>query len=204
MLDRARFPRLAQYADTLPQGFASFPECRAKGSICRHLLEKHPVTGPKGLPDEIAAFVERPVPHSSWVSECACMGLHMAIGDAYGMEEAAYDRWLYDHNAGLLEGRFMFRSIMSLATPGVLMHGAAIRFNGFHQGTKLEITSRNPNAVEFQLGYPKGIYSDLCLAAFRAAFQVSLDMTQAKNLRCELAKAEPAMAFFRVSWEKWD
>ena len=35
-------------------------------------------------------------------------------------------------------------------------------------------------------------------------FPAICDAAPAKNLRCELAKVEPAMAFFRVSWEKWD
>jgi hypothetical protein len=204
LLDRARFSRLAQYVDLLPQGLASFPECKAKGSICRHLLETRPVKDPSGLPDEIAALIAHPVPHASWVSECACMGLHLAIGDAYAMSATEYDRWLYEHNAGLFEGRFMFRALMSLASPAVLMQGAAIRFNGFHLGTRLEITSRDANSIDFQVGYPAGLYSDLCLGAFRAAFQAALDMTKAKELRCALACATPALASFRVTWAQWD
>ena len=204
MLDRARFPRLARYADTLPQGLASFPECKAKGSICKHLLEKHPIQDPAGLPDEILGFTSRMIPSAGWVSECACMGLHLAIGDAYSMSDPEYDRWLYQHNAGLLEGRFMFKAIMSLASPGVLMQGAAIRFNGFHEGTRLEIGARAPNSIDFTLAYPAGIYTEPCLAAFRAAFQVSLDMTKAKAVRCALERAEPAKASFKVTWAKWD
>ena len=204
MLDRARFPRLAQYLDTLPQGLASFAECKAKGDILRHLVEKHPIADTTGLPDDLATTIKRPIASTSWLHECLCMGLHLAIGDAYKMDDAAYDRWLYEHNAGLLDGRFMFRAIMSLATPGVLMHGAAIRFNAFHLGTRLDITSRTSGVIDFQIAYPKGIYTELCVAAFRAAFQAALDMTQAKDVRCKLTSFDTALSRFQVTWSKWD
>ncbi|HEY3444884.1 MAG TPA: hypothetical protein VGK67_00915 [Myxococcales bacterium] len=204
MFDRARYPRLAQYLDTLPNALASFPEAQAKGSICKHLLEKHPIKDPQGLPDEIVAFTGKTIPSAAWVSEAACMGLHLAIGDTYQMGAAEYDRWLYEHNAGLLEGRFMFKALMSLASPAVLMQGAAIRFNGFHQGTRLELASSAAKGLDFHLAYPSGLYTELCLAAFRAAFQVSLDMTKARDVRCALVSAEPAKAQFRVTWAKWD
>ena len=204
LLDRSRYPRLSQYVGTLPQGLSSFPEAKAKGSICKHLLEKHPLKDPQGLPDELVAFTSKPIASAAWVSEAACMGLHLAIGDAYQMAAGEYDRWLYEHNAGLLEGRFMFKAIMSLASPAVLMQGAAIRFNGFHLGTRLEISSSVKNGMEFHLAYPAGLYTELCLAAFRAAFQVSLDMTHAKDVRCALVSAEAAKAQFRVTWAKWE
>ncbi|MGC4118094.1 MAG: hypothetical protein QM765_26795 [Myxococcales bacterium] len=206
MLDRTRYPRLAQYVDSLPQGLASFPEAQAKGSICRVLLEKHPLKDPQGLPDEVLAFVTKPIASAAWVSEAACMGLHLAIGDAYKMGAGEYDRWLYEHNASLLDGRFsfMFRAVMSLASPAVLLQGAGVKLGGFHKGTDLHIDSRGPTEVLFHLTFPAGLYTELCMAAFRAAFQVSLDMTKARDIRCSLVAMGKGRADFKVSWAKWD
>lgn len=204
MLDRTRYPRLAQYVDTLPKGLASFPEAQAKGSICKVLLEKRPLKDAAGLPEEIVALTARPIPSAGWVPEVASMGLHMVVGDAYEMGANEFDRWLYEHNASLLDGRFMFRAVMSLASPSVLMQGAAIRFNGFHQGTTLEIDGRAPNELFFHLAYPAGLHNELCLAAFRAAFQVSLDMTKAKDVKCALVSTEPGKAHYKVTWATWD
>ncbi len=203
MIDSGRYPRLAEYVASLPQGLASFPDCRAKGSIIRHLLEKHPLSRDAGLPPELMAVIEKPVSSSAWVPECVCMALHLAIGDAYKMSPAEYTRWLYEHNAGLLEGRFMFKAVMSVTSPAVLMQGAGIRFNSFRQGTHFAILGRTGNVIDYQISFPPGLYNELCLDAFTAAFQAALDMTKAQNLRLKRTAVEPGVARFAVSWGAW-
>jgi len=76
------FPRLAEYVARLPEGLRSFPECRAKASLLRALLEargERPLTLSAHAPRELVDLVRHPPMPSDWISEVHYVAVHHLI-----------------------------------------------------------------------------------------------------------------------------
>ena len=94
-----RFPNVARYLTSLPNGLDSYPQCEVKGSVLRQLADSTPVPFPsQGLPPQLEALVETPPLPSDWIPEVhfnALMLAHEDLIDPTTFREWVYKRILY-------------------------------------------------------------------------------------------------------------
>ena len=66
-----RFPALEEYIAGLPDGLASHPQCQAKASLYRSLIDTKGLEPDDvdALPPDLRSLVIHPVPISSWIPE---------------------------------------------------------------------------------------------------------------------------------------
>jgi len=196
----AEFPRVERYLARLPYGFASYPDCLAKASVYRTFTESRSL---KSFPwskvrPEIATMLRTPVPHSAWISEVAVSSAILALTDHYGYDDEETVRWFHECNSALLTNR-MYRAIMSLASPALMMKGAAHRWGNFHRGTGFGMAQEG-NEAHITLRFPPFLFDAVVLRGLAEGIQIAVSMSRAKDAQVEIVSSNPQSAVYRLSW----
>lgn len=203
------FPRLDRYLARLPRGLGSYPECQAKAAAFRNIVESRSLAHFPfdAVPPELARLLRTPAPHTAWLSEVGVMAAILAMADSFGMSDRALQQWLHECNASLLANR-MYRMLMALASPSMLMHGAATRWGSLHRGSTLEVTDQSfeetglgqRGGVTITLRFPPHLYDEPLLRGVGDGFKTAASMSRARDTELELVSHTPRSGVFHISW----
>lgn len=201
-LDPSRFPRASQYVRSLPAGLHSFPGCLARRDLLAPLLEKFPsFAQEENLPEVLRDIVtERAGPR---VLEARAQTLGLMARDRYFRTDADFLAFAYEGSAGLYR-RPIHRTLMRLASPQIVVAGAARRWSTFHQGSLLELASCEQNDTRFDakvvLTHPHGLFPQLFLELLIQSFRAALDLARGADVRVTLTSVIPGRAEYLASW----
>ncbi|HEY3448693.1 MAG TPA: hypothetical protein VGK67_20210 [Myxococcales bacterium] len=192
--------RVHAYLQALPNGVASYPECRAKASVYREALAWRPL--PKtiaGLPPELLELVASPPPMSAWISEVQAMAMGLAIADHHGLSDREFVTMIYDLGRTLLNSP-TYRYLMTADDLGAMLKHAHVRWTAMHQGIGLKADEVGEHGCAFQMTFPARLYDELLLKAYAATFRAGLDMTGKAGIEVELTGFGDTSAQFAARW----
>ena len=199
-LDAAHFPRVASYLRGLPHGMASYPEAMVKASMYRDAIVDRPLSDVVDkLPRAMADLVERPPLVSTWIPSVPVQALFLAIADHHRMTEEAFAAWTHRTQKSLLGGR-LYRAIVALASPTMLLNGTRVRWASFHRGSEIEVSQTGPGEARLSVLFPRGLFAVTNLRGFSGGFQAIAELSNAKPVSVALVDAKPTRGDFLVRW----
>lgn len=195
-----RYPRLAAYVAGLPAGLDSHPECLAKASLCRALLDgmPAPLPAPSDLPDPAARLVAHP-PAAMWMPEVQVMALALTIADQYRMSDGEYLGWLKQRNRSLFR-TLMYRALFAFLSPASLAPKAAARWAAVHRGSELTCELVAPGLAELRLTFPPRLFAPLLLQSFTAVFQAAIEHSNARTCEVSLTEIADTTGLYVARW----
>ena len=199
MAPPTRFPRFEQYVSRLPKGLDSYPEYRCRASVYRIFTDKMDLASfPfEDVPVQIRTLLKSPFLHDSWLAEPPAVATILAAADFLGLDDAAARRWVDETNARLVGGR-MYRTMMSLATPSILVALASRQWGVFHRGTKINVQRGKPTMI--RIDFPPFLYDELLAEATAAGIRHALTLSRAKDPTVEIEEHAPTHTIYRVAW----
>ncbi|MGH1343045.1 MAG: hypothetical protein ACRBN8_15905 [Nannocystales bacterium] len=186
----ALFPATAAYIARLPKGLESHPECLVKASLYRSTLEMRPIprTAAETLPPQLKRMVLQPDPVSAWVPEAHSLALLTAHFDVCFGSHEEFERSCYLRQRRLFDSP-LYRAVVKLASPNLLLRTAALRWGALHRGTTLEVSENRPGSAELSMEHPPNLWGEPTRIALTAGFRALLDLCGARNATVEVADA---------------
>lgn len=199
-MDRARFPNTAAYLDGMPLGADSFPEHLGKASLYRGALKDCPLTVERGaLPDSLVDLIARPVPVSEWIPEARQRAiLHAILDDHFRGDRDRFRRWVYEQNRALFESP-LYRILMIVVSPKVIVRGVESRWGAFHKGISVKAYPQE-NGGDLVMHFPVGLVDEIDCLGHAESFRAGIDAAGAKHSEVVVADRKPTEARFRISW----
>ena len=156
-LDRQRFPTVALYLDRVG-GVHRHPSCQAKASVVRHVVDDHGLHAvTDGLPSLMLALLRERPPANLWISEVLSEAMLCAAYDfAFSSREVAVAATV-ERNLRLFQSP-MYRALMVVMTPTMLLRATGARWSAFHRGTTLELVSGNEHDAVAVLSFPPHVF----------------------------------------------
>jgi hypothetical protein len=198
------YPTLSAYLEDLPEGLASYPEALAKGQAIRSMVldRVHGLDVAGGLPGPLAARVRVPGSAGEWVPLVHLCGLHAAIYDdsfspSGGM--AAFEEWSFERNVKLLQTP-LFRRLVTLASPELLLAVYRARWSAFYRGVDVEVLAVGRQTASFRLRHPAFAIPAVSRAAIGAAFRAAVVVAGGKSSAVTTSAESSRSARFVLRW----
>jgi len=148
-------PTLAAYGRGLPDGWRSYPECRASATLLSSLEIAGALDGLDALPEELASYIG-PVP-SGWIPEVVHVAILLAIRDRRFVGESSEDAfitWLHRLNTELLRDR-------SEVGPDQAVLEFPALWASLHQGTRVQVQTLEPGHALLASFHPEPLFPAL-------------------------------------------
>ncbi|MDF2691891.1 MAG: hypothetical protein K0S65_274 [Labilithrix sp.] len=194
-----RFPRLERYVSRLPNGLDAYSDCRCRASVYRIFIEQLDLASFPfdEAPAPVRALLQTPFLHNMWLPEAHVMATIHAVADFLGFDDVATLRWMDESNGRLLNSR-MYRALMRLASPSILLALASRQWGILHRGTKLAVERGNP--VRLQIDYPEFLYDELIIRGTATGIRHALALSRANDPSIEIEEYSPTRTTYRVRW----
>jgi hypothetical protein len=196
-LDAARFPVTAAYLAVLPAGLDSYPQCQAKASLYRALVDDMTADG---LPAPLRDLVVQPRPVTAWISEVHTHALLLAHYDMHGHDPASFAAFTYATQRALWSSK-LYSILMKLLAPARMLAGASTRWSQFHRGTELHATPTDVGRAELVLRHPPLLYDAISLIGLTEGLRAALDVSRVTSQLTMVASDELG-ARWQVSWSE--
>jgi hypothetical protein len=203
-IDREKLPQLAAYLDGLPHGLASHPEAQVKSDSLDPMRALYGamfagVATPPALVDALAGRQA-----GEWMPEVIGNALYLACRDLAFRSDDAFLEWRYESSATTFKTP-LYRVIMHIVSPTLVVMGAAKRWAAFHQGSSLKSSSTKRRdgraSAEGRLSYPSGLFPDLVLRGFCRSFEAAIAASHARNPRATVQVPSADEAVYLLSWD---
>lgn len=195
-------PCVAAYLGRLPAGLDSYPECTAKASLLRDLVDSRPIDPDADcVPDGLRALLRTPPPVSSWIPEVAFVTCRMIVygRDFGGTDLAGYEAWIHAVNTALL-GHALYRVLFAFTSPERLLVGTAKRWSAFHRGTVLSVVEHTPDTALVRIDFPPELYSPEMLHGLAAGLRAAIEVAGARGASTKLASSSPVRGEYWIRW----
>jgi hypothetical protein len=200
VFDPAALPLAAAYLARLPEGLDSYPSCLVRTEVTQLLLEKFPhVLDHPGVAPAFADRLREELGRGEWMSEATGVAVRMVTRDSIFQNDAEYDDWALEMSRELYTRR-VYRVLMYLISPSLVILGAARRWNAFRQGTTLVATPHSRGG-DIELAFPPHLYTPLVLGGLGQAFRAALEAARARNAKITLGEAQVDRARWSVTWD---
>jgi hypothetical protein len=206
LLDPQRYPRAHAYIAQLPQGLESYPACRVKFDAvelllgrCSELVEEK---AGGALPAPIRDTLNgRP---GSWHPDVAVMAITLMARDRSFSSDTEYMNFSYQSSSSLFD-RIIYRALMKLMSPTLLVMGSARRWTTFRSGTQLRSVGSkkvgNRMTGEVILSHPPGLYPDLFLHSLCHTFRAALDLSRGRGVEVRLGLQQAEQTQYHLAWD---
>lgn len=186
----ALFPATAAYIARLPHGLDSHPDCRVKASLYRSALEGRPIprAAIDALPPRLQSLVLSPAPVTAWIPEVQSLALLTVHLDACCSSDEDFERSCYLRQRRLFDGP-LYRAVVKLATPNLLLRTAALRWGALHRGTTLVVEKNERGIAHLSMEHPPHLWDEPTRLALTAGFRALLELCGARNGVVEVAEA---------------
>jgi hypothetical protein len=200
VFDPVELPLAASYLARLPEGLDSYPSCRIRTEVTELVLQRFPrILDHPGLSPAFADRLKRALEQDEWMSETLGIVVRMVARDSVFQSDAEYDAWTFEISKELYTRR-VYRVLMYLISPSLVVLGATRRWNAFRQGTNL-VAKSHSNGGDLELEFPAHLYPPLVLGGLGQAFRAALEAARARNPRVELDQVEVDRARWSVTWD---
>ena len=193
-------PLAASYLERLPEGLESYPSCLVRTEVTELVLQRFPhVLDHPGVAPVFADQLRKTLEQGEWMSEAMGIAVRMIARDTIFKSDAEYDDWTFEISKELYTRR-VYRVLMYLISPSLVVLGAARRWNAFRQGTNL-VAKPHSSGGEIELAFPPHLYTPLVLGGLGQAFRAALEAARARNARVKLDEVEADHARWSVTWD---
>ncbi len=201
-LDRAIFPRAAAYVEAVGQGLEAHTVAKINADVFEIMRQRFPtlIDGTK-VPTLVSdAFLGRA---GKWVPEVVGNTLYLMCRDrGLGSDEAFFD---FGYRGTLeLFDRAIYRVIMRVMSPTLVVMGAQKRWGAFHVGSELSPgkASREGDRtmVRATLRYPARLFPRLMIDYNAHVFRAAVDSAGAKSSKASVGNYTDTAADIEVSW----
>ncbi|MBC8070181.1 MAG: hypothetical protein IAG13_17740 [Deltaproteobacteria bacterium] len=187
-------PRLAAYLAGLPDGLASWPEIRAKGSMVRAALRVRPIAlEPQAevLP-RLRELIEHPPLDSMWMTEVEYCALSLLVADLHDLDDAGFCRFWYDVMSSLVRSRLYSVMLRWVSAP-TLLRSTAARWGTFHRGTELRGVAIG-DGLQLDLSFPSGLLPQPFIDGYTSVWQAMIDHSSSRGAVAQLAAVDSRSA----------
>jgi hypothetical protein len=199
MLDLTRFPGAARYLGGLPHGLSSYPECKVKSVFVLGAMKDFPeVFADPKLPKPLTDLLARATDPNEWLPDVVAVLVRLMLRDRALASDANYLAWNYTASVRLFDSA-LFRMVMHVMSPTLVMMGAGRRWSTFRTGTIFE-PQKNNGRWESTLLYPPRLYPKLVLEGFADTFRSGLEATRTPGVRVDLLSHDETRALYRAQW----
>lgn len=201
-----RYPSASAYFDTLPDGWASFPRCLARGSLVAGLRARGALDALDALPPPLRPLLEPSWAEAAWIPEVVHVATMLAVRDArFGNGSRADEQfldWVAQLNRDLLGGSKHVESPIGV-TPAVFVSRIPSLWEAYHAGTPMSVSKQNEAEVEVALAHPRHLFARLSLESHRRMLALSLAKANAVQPQVVL-RTEPSgdgeRTVFTAAW----
>lgn len=194
-------PRTRAYVASLPQGLASYPECRSKMSIWKNILQWTDTSALSGnVPPELTVFAAENLLDAAWMPAAESFACHLVLRDALFPTDAALAEHFRMLDRKLLSGR-LYQMLFALTSPERIVHAADRRFRAMFEGITLDARREGPGHVEIALRYPPRLLPPLVGRLYLVAFEVAVELAGAKEVRSRVLDHGETTARHELTWE---
>jgi hypothetical protein len=189
------------YLESMPNGVASFADHTQKVAFCRQFADDHPqlLARAAELPAEVARLVTHPEPVNAWIAEAQVNALYLGACDLLFADDDGLIDAVYKMNVRVLRGP-LYRVMMMVASPKIIMRHAESRWAAFHRGVRLKAEMRGERGALVRMIYPTNLYSPLMARAYSAAFRAAIEAAGGKDVKFEMSAYGSTVATFDGSW----
>jgi hypothetical protein len=140
------------------------------------------------------------MPRGAWIPEVVFNAAILAMADRAGWSDIRLLAWHRALNQRLFRGP-VYRAVMAFFTPRLLLERGPSRWNSFHAGTTLEVSTEGDHGGSAVLRHPRGLFTPLLLRIYAEAFGAALENARARGtISVELAEAGETSARFVARW----
>ncbi|MEM6730338.1 MAG: hypothetical protein AAF658_02210 [Myxococcota bacterium] len=191
------------YLAQLPGGPEAFSECLSTVEVSLLIRDRMRDAGLVPASKLLAPLFAGDYDNQKYVPEV----LGVALQHAY--RELAFDRdeaFLQEMRAvnGHVFQSPVYRALMKLLSPSLVVLGAGKRWRAFHTHGELKVNPVNVEtgrkAVAAQLVSPAHLYTELYLHSTAAAFIAAVSLTGAADVRVELTEWSETGGHYQCSW----
>lgn len=198
-VDRQRYPTLAWYIDQLPEGLASYPDCKTKGSLVLSAIEGHDVSDLRdGLPEMVAATIHNPPSAGLWMHGTLSDAVSYVMVDAFYPTEEAAMQWTRERTRRTSQKK-IYRAFARATGPSVLLRAAVAVHGLFQRGTDLEV-ERTEFGASARLTHPAYLHGGLSHRFNVPMFEEMIGQVGGRDTTASLTASEPEFATYEISW----
>lgn len=195
------YPTVSRYFEGLDDGLNSYPDCQAKASLYRALLQERPLSGDAvaDLPAPLRTLVQEPAPVSSWIPEVHSHALMLAVYERRFETLEEFAQHAYDRQRSLFEGP-LYAIALKVVTPQLLIKTAALRWRMFHRGMSFRAQELQRNRGFIVVEHPNGVYEAVIRRALCEAIRAVLELSTRRPATVTVAESSPRHAKLSVQW----
>ena len=196
--------RLDRYLASLPRGLSSHPDAVMKGDIFDYMRTSFP-----GMLDgiEVPAPVARLFADQidgPWVPEVVGNALYLVCREVKFRDDASFLAWSFDAAADLFKTP-LYRVLMMVLSPTLVVMGAAKRWSAFHQGSTLTATPAQKAddrlVVHGSLKYPAGLFDPLILELLGKGFEAAVSGAGGKDAKSITRPLSEGETQYELTWK---
>jgi len=197
-LDPVRFPRASAYLSQLPYGLDSFPECTCRTDVARIILDEFPTLLATGLPPGLPRILTTAVRSKDVIPDVWGVLLRLMLRDGGVPDDASFLKWHAEMSAKVFATP-MYRMLMHVLSPTLVLAGAQRRWNAYRTGTHLS-SEGDKRGATLKLAYPKGLYTHLVVRCYAELFRASLQAAKAQDVLIAVTSHTPTETTYSLSW----
>jgi hypothetical protein len=198
LLDPQLAPRAAEYLLGLPDGLDSYPECQVKSDLTREIFKRFPqIMTHAAISPELRELL-RETSSEEWMSDAVGTVARILVRDLVCPSDAELDQWSFDV-AGEIFAKPVYRMLMYVLSPTLVLMGATKRWSAFRRGSTLTARFDRHSAIA-ELTFPANLYTHLVLRGFGHAFRASLVAARANQPVVTLVEVSPERGKWQLNW----
>lgn len=199
-IDASRFPHLAAYVAALPEGLASYPECRSRGTLVSSALEGHDAEAlAAALPEPLRDLAEHPPLPGAWVPAAHSDAVFHALVDLHYPTLDAMLSWTRARTHRTASSR-MYRALTRMTGPKMVLKTSAVVHGMFQRGTHLTATA-SEGGLLLRLEHPPYLHYGWNHHSNVGMFEVLVEIAAGAPGRVVLLESGPGFALYSAHWD---
>lgn len=190
---------MQDYLDRLPDGLASYPECRSKAGFLRsRLASLPPGFDLAALPDELREIVTNPAPASLFMPSVHGFAFNHALLDSFA-DAGQFLDYSLEHNRKSVDSP-MYRILFAVASPKMVLKRSAITWARIHDGIPLESITNEDNTFTNKVSFPPHLVFPEMLEGWAKAFAYTIGLAGGKNVQVDITEQSTTSAVYDGRW----
>ena len=195
-----RFKQMEEYLADVPGGLAAYPDYLQKASIYRQIFSRRlrAELAPQ-LPPALGKLLSEPLPVSAWLPEVHVNALMIVLYDVQGYTEPT---WVA--NGQMIARRLfqgpLYRALMMVVSPSVIINRARSRWEAMHRGIELSARMLADGHATIRISYPRNLVPRVAALSYMSAFYGALEASGAREPICSLDMFGAEVATYDVTW----
>lgn len=199
VLDADVYPSLARYLASLPDGLASYPECKTRGTVISSAAHGHAADSfPDGLPACVRTMLETPPLPGAWLSAVHSDALFFAVVDRNYPSADAMLEWTKERTLRTAQSK-MYRALTRIVGPSMLLRMVGHTHQMFQRGTEMHATGI-PGGMKLVMSHPPFLHSGFNHLANVAMIEALIGLATTEVAQVEMTSSEPSRAVYVAKW----